>query len=80
MKNIWNKGNVIISPVISAVFEVGGVSNTYTIKNVKKLLSQNRTLKRKIIYVIKFLMFHLMTKKRFYRIIYRKKCELNPVL
>jgi len=75
MHNVWTFGPNLISDDISAVFELGGVSNNYIYKNVKKLLKEKKSIQEKGKVIIKFILQSVLSKKMFYRLIYSNKYD-----
>lgn len=78
-KEIWEKDNYLIVDEISSCFTLGGVSNSYTIKNVKKQLKSYTKIKQRIKTIIKFFLWHLLPMKLFYKLMFYKKCDIIPI-
>jgi glycosyltransferase involved in cell wall biosynthesis len=80
MEKIWCMGNIIISDKISTVFSLGGISNTYSYNNLKRYFSQPIYINKKIIFIIKFIIFHLVGKKNAYKLLYSRKFDIFKIV
>ena len=78
-KEIWSKDNYMIVDEITSCFSLGGVSNSYNLKNVKKQLKSYTNKKQKIKTIIKFFLWHLIPHQFFYKLMFSKKCDLIKV-
>jgi len=76
MKKVWEQNNYVIAPETTAVFGLGGVSNNYTWKNVKKLYKYPRSVKYCVGIFIKFILQNLLGQRKFYKLIFAKKYDL----
>lgn len=72
-KNLWEKNNFVIADEITACFELGGVSNNYTLKNTKKMLNLSRSYSYKVGVIIKYILQSLLGVKKLYKLLYSNK-------
>jgi glycosyltransferase involved in cell wall biosynthesis len=76
MEKIWKTGNVVVSNEISAVFALGGTSTTFSYKNLRRFWVQPLNIKQRILYFIKFIIFHIIGKNNTYILLYSKKYDI----
>lgn len=77
MKDIWNENHHKISEEISTVFFLGGISNTFSLKNMLMYIKQPISLSRKIKWFIKYLLAILITENKLKKYLYKKYDRLN---
>lgn len=72
LKNIWLEGNIKKSEEITAIFNLGGVSNTFTFQNLKRYLKQPVSIKFKLRWIIKVILSHVVSEKIVKKYLYKK--------
>lgn len=75
MQALWNEGQVRIVDDISAIFSLGGISNSPSIKQIRSSLSQPGRYKKKAFTLIKFLISLFLNRRLYYKFLFSLKYD-----